>query len=151
MARRPRGGADRGLRLSDRHAAEIVAHCYEGLPDEACGLLAGPLGADGEPEGSVEVVYPCRNEDASARTYTVDSRDHIGALRDAECRGLDLIGVFHSHTHTGPYPSDTDLRQAFEPAWLYVIVSLAGDEPVLRAYRIGDRAAHEVPVEVVRG
>ncbi|HVM39887.1 MAG TPA: M67 family metallopeptidase [Acidimicrobiia bacterium] len=138
------------LRLTAGQFNEIVAHCYDGLPDEACGLLGGPVDAAGVPEGTVTTVYPCRNEDASARTYTIDSRDHIKALRAAEEAGGDLIGVFHSHTHTEAYPSETDVRQAVEPNWIYVLVSLKHEAPVFRAYRIVDGTIGEVPVEISR-
>jgi proteasome lid subunit RPN8/RPN11 len=125
----------------------ILAHCFDGFPDEACGLLAGPL-RDGAPTGEVTRVYPCHNADKSARTYTVDSRDYLRAMRDAEDAGGEIVGVWHSHTHTDAYPSPTDVRQAVDPAWAYVIVSLKHGEPVLRAYRIRDREIAELAVEV---
>ena len=138
------------LRLTERQFHEIVAHCFDGMPDEACGLLAGPVDRSGEPVGGVTAVYPCTNADASARTYTVDSRDHIRALRDAESRGEDLVGVFHSHTHSEPYPSETDVRSAVEPAWFYAIVSFKRGEPILAAYRLCDGRIDEVPIEIGR-
>jgi proteasome lid subunit RPN8/RPN11 len=136
------------LRLSLAHYRGIVAHCYDGLPHEACGLLAGPVSAQGEPSGEVRVIYPCTNADESARTYTVDSRDLLRSMRDAESRDEELIGVWHSHTHTDAYPSDTDVRQAMEPQWVYVIVSLKQAEPVMRAYRVRDGRTEEVDVDV---
>lgn len=126
----------------------IVAHCLDGLPDEACGMLAGPMDSDGEPTGEITAVYPCRNADASARTYTVEPRDLLRAMRDAESRGSELVGVWHSHTHTDAYPSPTDVRQAVDPAWLYVLVSLRHGEPTMRAYRIRDGVIAEVDVVV---
>jgi [CysO sulfur-carrier protein]-S-L-cysteine hydrolase len=137
---------DPQLRLSVAQYRTIVAHCYDGLPNEACGLLAGPADADGEPSGVVTTVYPCTNADASARTYTVDSRELLRAMRDAQSRDEDLVGVWHSHTHSDAYPSDTDVRQALEPYWLYVLVSLKHAEPVLRAYRIRDGVIGECEV-----
>lgn len=136
------------LRLSLDQYRVIVAHCLDGLPDEACGMLAGPL-LDGEPTGEVTAVHPCHNADASARTYTVEPRDLLRAMRDAQARGDDLVGVWHSHTHTDAYPSPTDVRQAVDPAWLYVLVSLRHGEPALRAYRIRDEVISEVGVAVV--
>ena len=56
--------------------------------------------------------------------YTIDPKDHLRADRDAEGRGLEINGVMHSHTHTDAYPSPTDVAQAPDPAWHYVIVSL---------------------------
>lgn len=131
------------LRLPHHAYAQMVAAAYDGLPDEACGLLAGDPAT-----GRVEVFYPCRNAAASAKVYTVDPKDHLHADRDAEDRGLELIGVMHSHTHTEAYPSPTDVAQAPDPAWHYVIVSLRDEAPVLRSYRIVDGNIAEEPVVV---
>jgi proteasome lid subunit RPN8/RPN11 len=136
----------------------VVGHCLDGFPDEACGMFSGPLtapepaaGGVALPTGVVGAVHPCRNADASARTYTVDSRDLLRAMRSAEDVGDEIVGVWHSHTHTDAYPSATDVRQAVDAAWLYAIVSLKYGSPVVRAYRIVDGAIAEVPVELVDG
>jgi len=135
------------MRLTGQGYLTLLGHCYDGLPDEACGLLAGPLRAGSlEPDGRIDAVFCCRNADASARTYTVDSRDLIRSLRAAQADDLELVGVFHSHTHTEAWPSDTDIRTALEPYWLYVIVSLKDGDPVLRAFRIVDGNISEVAV-----
>jgi proteasome lid subunit RPN8/RPN11 len=139
------------LVLTDSQYATIVGHCYGGLPDEACGVLLGPYGEHGEPTGHVSEARPCRNADASACTYTVDPKDLLAAMRAAEARGDEIVGVWHSHTHTDAYPSPTDVRQAADPAWVYVIVSLRDEAPVLRAYRIRDGEIAEVPVARRRG
>ena len=139
------------MRLSESQYATIIGNCYDGLPDEACGLLIGPLGIDGESTGAISLAYPCRNADASARTYTVDPRDMLAAGRAAEARRNEIVGVWHSHTHTEAYPSPTDVRQAVDPMWWYVIVSLRDGEPVLRAYRIADGVIAESAVELGRG
>jgi proteasome lid subunit RPN8/RPN11 len=135
------------LRLSHLQYDTVLAHCFDGFPDEACGLLTGAY-VDGHPTGEVAEVHPCRNADASARTYTVDSKDLLQAMREAEDRGHDIIGVWHSHTHTDAYPSATDVRQAVDPTWCYVIVSLKTGEPVLRGYFIHDGVVTECPVAV---
>jgi proteasome lid subunit RPN8/RPN11 len=139
------------LRLTETQYATIIGNCYDGLPNEACGLLVGPLGDDGQPTGVITEARPCRNADASAVTYTVDPRDMLGAMRAAEARGDEVVGVWHSHTHTEGYPSPTDVRQAVDPAWLYVIVSLRDEAPMLRSYRIRDGSITETPVELDRG
>jgi proteasome lid subunit RPN8/RPN11 len=138
------------VRLSIEQHQRIVAHCYFGLPDEACGLLAGPV-IGGEASGFVSEVYPAVNADASSRTYTVDGRDYLRASRDAEARGDDIIGVWHSHTHTDAYPSPTDIRQAVDPMWIYVIVSLRDEVPMLRAFRIREGGVRECQVVLASG
>ncbi len=123
------------------HAA-MVAHALRGFPLEACGLLAG------DPDGTVRHFYPCENAAASAKVYTVAPRDHLRADRDAEANGWQVIGVMHSHTHTDAWPSPTDVAQAPDPDWHYVIVSLRDDEPSLRSFRIVEGAISEEPVAV---
>jgi proteasome lid subunit RPN8/RPN11 len=74
---------------------------------------------------------------------------HLQADRDAEDRGAELVGVVHSHTHSEPYPSPTDVAQAPDPAWLYVIVSFRLGQPMLRSYRILEGEIIEEPVLVL--
>jgi proteasome lid subunit RPN8/RPN11 len=138
------------LRLTESQYATILGNCYDGLPNEACGLLIGPY-RDDAPTGAISEAFPCRNADASAMTYTVDGRDMLKAGRIAEARGHEIVGVWHSHTHTEGYPSPTDVRQAVDPAWLYVIVSLRDEAPMLRCYRILDGEIAETAVELDRG
>ena len=129
------------LRLTRSVYLELVGHCYDGLPLEACGLLGGDPGI-----ALATVCYPTTNVAESSRVYTVDPRQHLRADRDAEERGLEVIGVFHSHTHTDAYPSPTDVAQAPDPTWHYVLVSLRDTAPVVRSYRIDDGKIAEEPV-----
>ncbi|MEX2293770.1 MAG: M67 family metallopeptidase [Acidimicrobiales bacterium] len=134
------------LQLTRRTWNEMVAHAYDGLPDEACGLLAGPPGTS-----RCTVFYACENSAASSKLYTVAPKDHLRADRDAEAHGLEIMGVMHSHTHTDAYPSPTDVAQAPDPSWHYVIVSLRAEEPTLRSYRIVDQTIAEEVVSVIGG
>jgi [CysO sulfur-carrier protein]-S-L-cysteine hydrolase len=137
------------LRLTEVEYTTIVGHCYDGLPDEACGLLIGPM-RGGVATGTITEAWPARNVDASARTYTVDPKDMLRASRAAADRGDEIVGVWHSHTHTDAYPSPTDVAQSVDPGWLYVIVSLRDEAPVLRSYRIVDEKIAEVAVVLDR-
>ncbi len=131
------------LLISRRHLDEMVAHCLAAYPEEGCGLIATPPGL-----ALVERCYPTRNAAGSARLYTVHPLDHLRADRDAETAGLVIAGVFHSHTHTDPYPSPTDVGQAPDPTWHYVLVSLRHDLPSVRSYRIVEGGVSEEPVLV---
>ena len=131
------------LRLTRQVHARLVGHCLDGLPLEACGLLGGDPAAE-----KAMLCYPTDNVAASARLYTVDPKQHLLADRDAEARGLELIGVFHSHTHTEAFPSQTDVDQAPDPSWHYVVVSLRDLAPVTRSFRIVDGKVSEEPVVV---
>lgn len=143
------------LRLSSSAHAAMVAHALDGLPDEACGLMVGHLAgaaadATRAPESAIcDTFEPCRNAAESSRIYSIDGKDFMRIDRAAEDAGLEIIGVMHSHTHTEPYPSVTDVNQAPDPAWHYVIVSLRDTAPMLRSYRIVDGGITEEPVVVV--
>ena len=131
----------RPLEMPAQAYAEMIAHAYAGYPLEACGLLVG--------KGSVVHRFvACTNETASARIYSIPGKEMLRAERQAEDDGLAVIGVFHSHTHSEPYPSPTDVTQAPDPDWHYVIVSLKRESPETRGYRIVDGAIAEEPVAV---
>ena len=120
---------------------EMIAHAYRGYPLEACGLLVGT-------GSTVHRFVPCTNETASARIYSIPGKEMLRAERQAEDDGLAVIGVFHSHTHSEPYPSPTDVTQAPDPDWHYVIVSLKREAPETRCYRIVDGTISDLPVAV---
>ncbi len=135
------------LRLSQTAYASMVGHAYDGQPDEACGLLGGV-------DDRVHVFVPCRNEDASSRTFTIGKEGWDAADRVLGPRDLDVVGVMHSHTHTDAYPSPTDVDKAGNPLlehWHWIIVSLRDDAPVLRSYRIIDGEIIEESVVIDRG
>ncbi|CAN5512888.1 M67 family metallopeptidase [soil metagenome] len=145
------------LRLSPQIHLQMLAHALDGLPLEACGLFAGlPDGdavvqAGSVPDTTDAVVhhfYPCENEAQSSKVYTVGGRDFLRSDRDAENNGWQLLGVMHSHTHTDAYPSPTDVAQAPDPEWHYIIVSLRDDAPALRSYRIVDGQVNEEEVVI---
>lgn len=131
------------LRLSEAAWAAIIAHSHDGLPNEACGLLVGSLA-----DATAPRFEPCRNAAESSRVYTIDSRDHFRVYRETEDAGIDIVGVVHSHTHTEAYPSPTDVEQAPDPEWHYVIVSLRQEAPVVRSFRIVDGTITEEPILV---
>ena len=122
----------------------MVGHCLDGAPMEACGLLAA------DKTGRVTVCYPTANREHSAKLYSIGPTDYVTAEDDADSRGLELTGVFHSHTHTEAYPSPTDVERAGIPAWHYVIVSLREGVPSVRSYKITDGNITEEPVVTVR-
>jgi proteasome lid subunit RPN8/RPN11 len=118
------------LRSDQRDA--IVATCIRALPNEGCGLLLGA------PDGAVTEVLASPNVAHSARLYEVDSRVLLRAYRRSEEEGLSVIGVFHSHTHSEAYPSPTDVAQAPDPTWHYVLVSLRDVPTSIRSFHVID-------------
>ncbi len=136
------------LRLPAALHTEIAAHALQGRPHEACGLFAAEPASE-----TVERFYPIVNAAASREIYQLEPAGFLAAERDADDRGLQIIGVMHSHTHTTCYPSPTDVADAanFDPfgSWHFLIVSLKHPQPAMRSYRILDGEITEEPVVVV--
>ena len=122
---------------------EMIGHCLSGLPDEACGLLVGSYGGD-----EASHLFVTKNAAASAMIYEIDPKDMLRVDREAQALGADIMGVFHSHTNTDAYPSPTDVAQALDPGWHYVLVSLRDTHPVVRSYAIVNGEISEEQVEV---
>jgi proteasome lid subunit RPN8/RPN11 len=109
---------------------------------ECCGLLIGA-------EGDVLQSRPARNLRRSQTAYLVDPEDHFAAIRGARAAGLAVVGGYHSHPRSKPVPSATDVAEATDPEFLYLIVSLAAADPKIAAYQIRDGAFLEVPFEIL--
>ncbi|MFW5420052.1 M67 family metallopeptidase [Nocardiopsis sp. CNT-189] len=137
------------LRINREIRDLIVAHARRDHPDEACGIVAGPLGSD-RPERFVEMA----NAERSPTFYRFDSMEQLKVWREMDDRDEEPVVVYHSHTATEAYPSRTDISYASEPNAHYVLVSTrdpeAGPDAVeFRSYRILDGEVTEEPVEVV--
>ncbi len=128
------------LRFPKAIADDMIEYCLDGRPNEACGLLAG----DGD---EVTQVYRMANASASPVRYALEPKEQLDVYRAIDDAGWSLGGVFHSHTRTEAYPSPTDVREAREDV-PYVIVSLATDPPVIRAFRIVKEAWHAETGEI---
>ena len=116
--------------LDDVLAKEIVEQGLREFPNECCGLIAAE---DGVPVK----VFPMTNADASPVTYRLDGREQLRVFDEMDERGWELWAIYHSHTHSGAYPSETDVKLAFYPDAHYILLSLADREsPVLRSFRI---------------
>jgi proteasome lid subunit RPN8/RPN11 len=131
------------LTLPNEQRDTMVATCIRALPEEGCGLL---LGVSSGPDAVVSEIVPSVNVARSAKLYEIDSRVLLKVFRRADAEGLEVLGVFHSHTHSEAYPSPTDIGQAPDPAWHYLLVSLRDVPTVLNSYKI---VAGEVSQEVL--
>jgi proteasome lid subunit RPN8/RPN11 len=135
------------LTLPAALADALLAHARTELPNEACGLLGGDLAA-----GRAVTFHPARNAEASPLRYNVHPEDLVRIVFAIEDAGQDLVGIFHSHTHSPAVPSATDRRSAQYPDPFYLLATLADPdaEPAsaLRAWRILGGQSFEVPLRV---
>ena len=125
------------FRLDEKFAREMIAHAQREAPNECCGLLAGA-------KGRVEAVFPAKNALNSPVRYSLDPKELYRLLKTIDERGWDLLGIYHSHTHSQAYPSATDVKLAYYPEALYLIISLQDPGgPLVRAFRIVEGAISE--------
>ncbi len=123
----------------------MIEHARRDHPDEACGVIAGPMGTD-RAERFVEMV----NAERSPTFYRFDSTEQLGVWREMDAADEEPVVIYHSHTATEAYPSRTDISYASEPGAHYVLLSTRDPESdELRSYRIIDGEVTEESVEVV--
>ena len=131
------------MKISQGLIDEMVAHARADLPNECCGMLGG---RDGEATSVVRV----ENAAASPLRYEMDPQGQFDALKAIEDGGDELIGIYHSHTRSAAYPSQTDVNEArMWPEQVYVIVSLENEEaPDVKAYDLADLKIADVDLDV---
>jgi proteasome lid subunit RPN8/RPN11 len=117
------------VRIARELLDEMIAHAREEAPNECCGMVASD-------DGRAVKVYRAVNAAASPLRYEIDGQDQYRIQTAIDDAGCDLGAIYHSHTRSPPYPSQTDINLAFYPDALYLIVGLAGEEPEVRAFTI---------------
>ena len=112
-------------------------------PVEACGILAGR-------DNKIEKLYEMTNADRSSDHFMMEPKEQFKAVKDIRSAGLEMLAICHSHPETPARPSAEDIRLAFTPDVIYVIVSLQDeDAPVVKGFLIEDDNVTKVPVEIV--
>lgn len=133
------------LKIPRKLIAEMITHSMEQDPEECCGVLLGK-------DGTASTARKMQNvHDNRVSRYTMDPLELLQAQTDADRKGQQFVAIYHSHTYTQGYPSETDIVNAVDTGWTdpyYVLVSLVEKtRPVVRAYRIGDdRSVTEVVI-----
>jgi [CysO sulfur-carrier protein]-S-L-cysteine hydrolase len=120
---------------------QMLAHAREQAPNECCGMVASR-------NGEAVHVYRTTNAAASPLRYEIDGAEQYRVQMAIDDDDLDLGAIYHSHTRSEPYPSQTDINLAFYPDAVYVIVGLADAEPDVRAFRIRDGRVTEAELVV---
>ena len=124
------------LYLKKEDYEKILAHCKEGLPNEACGLIGGTIEGD---KRSIQKVYLLTNIDQSNEHFSMDPKEQLAAVKDMRANGLKLLGNFHSHPESPSRPSEEDKRLAYDSKVNNLIISLMDlENPVFNAFRIDE-------------
>ena len=118
------------MRFPAKLIEEMVEHAREEAPNECCGMVGGS-------DGDAVEVYRAQNAEQSPLRYSIDAKEQFELMRRIEDAGHDLVAIYHSHTGSGAYPSQTDINLAAWPDAIYVIVSLQNpDDPDVRGFWI---------------
>jgi [CysO sulfur-carrier protein]-S-L-cysteine hydrolase len=126
---------------------DLLAHAREEYDAECCGMVAYDRGSDGAP--LAVRVRRAENVFASRKRFEIDGRELLRTLNEFEDEGWELGAIYHSHTHTAPYPSQTDVNFAANwPGLEWVIVGLADGEPEVRCFQIDGAEITELPLQV---
>jgi len=133
------------VRLKESDYDAMLAHARAWLPNEACGLIGGKIDGDCK---TVEKVYLLANPDRSPAHFSIDQKEQLAAVKDMRARGLAPLGNFHSHPSTPARPSEEDIRLAHDPKASYLILSLAGESPVMKAFGVAEGEARPQTLEV---
>ena len=131
------------MRISRGLIDEMVAHARADLPNECCGMIGGR-------DGEATTVIRVANSAASPLRYEMDPQEQYNALKSIEDDGGELLAIYHSHTKSAAYPSQTDVNQAVAwPEQVYVIVSLADESaPDVQAFLLEDLKITDVTLEI---
>jgi proteasome lid subunit RPN8/RPN11 len=134
----------RPMRVSQDLVDEMVAHARDELPNECCGMVGGK-------DGEASVVIRVANAAASPLRYEMDPQEQYNALKAIEDEGGELLAIYHSHTKSAAYPSQTDVNQAVAwPEQIYLIVSLQDpDSPDVKGYWLKDLGIADAELEIL--
>ncbi|MED4907892.1 M67 family metallopeptidase [Brevibacillus centrosporus] len=127
---------ENALPISKRVWREMLNHCLAEKPFEACGLISGRY-------GRAETLWRMVNVDRTPDSFAMDSRQIQQVFQMISKRGEQLVGIYHSHPTTPPYPSKEDIAYASYTDVAYMILSLAGPQPALGCFNI--RGMHAIP------
>ena len=126
---------------------QILEQARAEYPDEACGVILGPLNSD-----TPVRLKPMINSAHSPTFYEFDPKDLLALYREVDDNDEEIVVIYHSHTETEAYPSRTDIAYAGEPGAHYVLVSTREEiapATEFRSYRIIDGGVTEEPVTIL--
>jgi proteasome lid subunit RPN8/RPN11 len=144
------------VRISREIHDRIFEQARAELPNECCGLIGGA-------RSEARTLYPAQNAEASPFRYVLDPMDQFRISEQIEAAGEELAAIYHSHTKSEAYPSQTDINLALVerredgevvervqlfPGTIYLIASLADSERPLRGFDIRPDGVAEVELEI---
>ncbi len=131
-----------GLFLPQRILDAMIIQAETEDPIEACGLLSG--------QGRIaQEIHELTNADDSEDHFTMLPAEQFAVAKKVRAAGTEILAVYHSHPSSPAYPSAEDIRLAFTPNVVYLILSLATPwRPELRGFRIHEGNVVEIPIQL---
>ncbi len=130
------------LIISKSIYAELIKAAEDAAPLEACGLLAGK-GSD------IDKFYEMTNADASPEHFTMLPEEQFTAIKDMRVNGIEMLAIWHSHPETPPRMSEEDIKLAYTPGIVHVILSLAEkSNREIKGYQVNDGVPQQIDVEI---
>ncbi len=121
----------------------MIDHAKKESPLECCGILGGK-------NHTVGKAFELKNTEKSPSRYSMAGQEQLRVFEEMEKETMEMVAIYHSHPHTIPFPSETDVKLAFYPEVASIIISLMEEQnPVVKAFRIGKEAIYLEEIEVV--
>ena len=124
---------------------QMVNQAEADAPIEACGILAGT-------ESVVQKLYKMTNTNQSNEHFMMSPEEQFAVVKEIRSAGLEMLAIYHSHPESPARPSEEDIRLAFTPNILHVIISVqVPDKPDVKAFKIEGGSVTAVPVKIMKG
>ena len=121
----------------------MIEYAKKEWPLECCGILAGK-------DKTAQKAFELQNIEGSFTRYSMSSQEQLKVFEEMEKESIEMIAIYHSHPHTIPFPSETDVKLAFYPDVSSIIISLKEEEnPVMKAFQITKEAIYLEEIEVI--
>ena len=131
------------IRIPKSIYQQMVEHAKKETPLECCGILGGK-------DHTVEKAFKLRNAESSPVRYAMSPQEQLTVFEEMEKESIEMLAIYHSHPHTLPFPSETDVKLAFYPEVPSIIISLKEkDHPMVKAFSITKEAIYLEEIEVI--
>jgi len=129
------------MKIKKEIITQLVNHAKKETPLEACGYL-------GVKDGVIATLYALTNVDKSSEHFSFDPKEQFAAVKAARVSGMGTCAVYHSHPISPARPSEEDIKLAYDPSMIYVIVSLANNKEEVKAFAIKNSEVKEIILEI---
>jgi proteasome lid subunit RPN8/RPN11 len=130
------------IRIPKKIYQGMIDHAERERPLECCGILSGKV-------KTVQKIFELKNAEGSPVKYSMSPRDQLKVFEEMEKESMEMIAIYHSHPHTIPFPSETDVKLAFYPDVSSIIISLREENPVIKSFQISKEAIYLEEIEVI--